>query len=385
MVVPLRTAYAEVQPEDFPVPYGHFYTQATPGLEGGQGFSITDAGGIAFWSEFLRLGGVTELGYPLSRRFALDGEVYQLVQGGLLRWEPHSQQAHLLPAEEGPPVPAYALEPEEPPRAAGGQAVPAWSGWWWPAHEAIAGPRLHDSGGPLAKYDRYVRALGLPDPGTRQWELNNVRVDGSRFPWAGHCNGWAAAALLEPEPVEDREVGGVLFTVADLKGLLSDYHFADAAAWVVGGEEGVDPVSFHRTLLAWMRDDGRGLIMTFVDERGGLWSLPAYAFESVWGPDPIDPLVVHVRTTVWMADFNVPADFVGSRPWPGPGGKVFQYTLTGDPAAPSHGDWEGVSLEGAFARPWQLWYPEPRVRNLDRPLTSPALDYALIQRLLRDE
>ena len=46
-----------------------------------------------------------------------------------------------------------------------------------------------------------------------------------------HCNGFAAAALLEPEPTEQREILGITFSVADLKGLLVDYHFGDAAAW----------------------------------------------------------------------------------------------------------------------------------------------------------
>ena len=55
--------------------------------------------------------------------------------------------------------------------------------------------------------------------------------------WAGHCNGFAAAALLEPEPLEPVTALGVTFSVADLKGLLVDYHFGDAAAWTFGDDE----------------------------------------------------------------------------------------------------------------------------------------------------
>ncbi len=40
--------------------------------------------------------------------------------------------------------------------------------------------------------------------------------------WWGHCNAWAAAAILEPEPVREGEVGGVRFRVGDAKALLTE-------------------------------------------------------------------------------------------------------------------------------------------------------------------
>ena len=80
---------------DYPVAGGHFYTQtngAAPGTSS-RGFSITDEGGISFWSEFQRLGGVDVLGYPVSRRFLLDGFVSQATQKFILQWRPERQQA----------------------------------------------------------------------------------------------------------------------------------------------------------------------------------------------------------------------------------------------------------------------------------------------------
>ncbi|MFI5268783.1 MAG: hypothetical protein ACHQ7M_15520, partial [Chloroflexota bacterium] len=72
-------------------------------------------------------------------------------------------------AKENGLVPSDAAQPE-PGRMSWGEAErKPWSGWWWPSLDGGNGPHLFDAGGPLAKYDAYVRALGQPDPNTRQW------------------------------------------------------------------------------------------------------------------------------------------------------------------------------------------------------------------------
>ncbi len=83
-----------LQRADFDIAGGHFYTQTN-----GQGaalspygFAITDEGGVPFWSEFKRLGGVDVLGYPVSRRFLMDGFVCQATQKFILQWHPETGQ-----------------------------------------------------------------------------------------------------------------------------------------------------------------------------------------------------------------------------------------------------------------------------------------------------
>jgi hypothetical protein len=84
--LPLASAQTSVGDQD--VPGGHFYTQ-TNGNAGPQwGYRITDEAGIGFWSEFNRLGGVNALGYPVSRRFMLDGFIVQATQKVILQWRP---------------------------------------------------------------------------------------------------------------------------------------------------------------------------------------------------------------------------------------------------------------------------------------------------------
>lgn len=366
------------QPPDYPLKNGHFYSQAVPDAPRGFGFSIADAAGVPLWREYRRLGGLEKLGYPVSRRFVWGESVAQAVQAGVLRWRSNRGRADLAPLEQVGELPSEALQPEPPARLGATAARQPWSGWWWPAATNVRGPHLFDSNGPLAKYDRFVSRNGADDPQTLEWEQKELRLDVS---WAGHCNGWAAAALLEREPTKDREAGGISFGVADLKGLLVSYHFADSAAWLRGGED-LSPVDFHQQLVEWLGARKKGFVLTFrptADEE--VWSYPAYRFALTMSPDSLEPDVTHVQATVWLADNDVAADFVGLQTWRGDG-QTYEYRLLGPRDAPTGGEWEGVSVSGRFAHPSSIWYPDARHRNLDRELASPNLDYKTIKRIL---
>jgi hypothetical protein len=218
------------------------------------------------------------------------------------------------------------------------------------------------------------------NPATRAWERQELYFPGSA--WAGHCNGFAAAALLEPEPTAAVTIFDIPFSVADQKGQLVDYHFGDAAAWSFGEDGELDPADFQRMLLNWLQGAGKGFVLTYDMGNGEVWSYPLYRFDSQWSVDPTDPELWHVSTTVWMADMNVAPNFVGSKPYPGPAGKTFEYTLQGDPTKPAGGTWTGASRSGRFAHPGRIWYPEATVRNADRALVSPGLDRQTVANIL---
>src|SRR5581483_10836023 len=84
----LPLAGAQTSGGDQDIPNGHFYTQANGGAGAQYGYRITDDGGIGFWSEFQRLGGVPALGYPVSTRFQLDGFTVQATQKVIMQWRP---------------------------------------------------------------------------------------------------------------------------------------------------------------------------------------------------------------------------------------------------------------------------------------------------------
>jgi hypothetical protein len=367
---------------DFPIPDGHFFSEALPGRADGAGFAVQDGHEADLWSAFQSAGGVDGLGYPTSRRFELPGGVAQAFANGVLRWDRGSQTVATLMLKDlpGGKLPAYATQPEQPPIAGAEVQPAAWSGWWWPAFNGI-GPTLFAPSGPLDKYDQYTLALRGVDPGTREWERQSVFFP--NIPWAGHCNGFAAAALLEPEPQEPVTALGVSFSVADLKGLLVDYHFGDAAVWSFG-DDGADvsPAKFHAMLLDWVAGGKKGFVVTFDLGGGETWSYPVYRFASQWAPDDLQDGLWHVTTTVWMADMSVPASFMGTRPYPGPAGKTLTYDLRGDPRHPDDGAWTGSSASGRFAHPNRIWYPDARVRNPDPRLVSPGLDREVLTSLL---
>lgn len=73
---------------DYDVGGGRFFTQTNGRKESAAGFSVTNADGIPFWDAFQSLGGVDVLGYPVTRRFELDGFIVQAFQKAVLQWRP---------------------------------------------------------------------------------------------------------------------------------------------------------------------------------------------------------------------------------------------------------------------------------------------------------
>jgi hypothetical protein len=288
-------------------------------------------------------------------------------------------------AKEQGLVPGEATLPE-PGRITVGEANrQPWSGWWWPSLGSAGGPHLFDAGGPLARYDAYVRSLGQPDPHTREWELDHFQFSDPELDWAGKCNGGAVAALVEPEPTAPKTVNGITFTVADQKGLLADYHFADPAAFLTGGKDGgVKAADFQRTLVDSLASKHRSLVINAFDGSQQVASFAVYRFQSVYMPDPADPNKTHVRTTIWAADYHVDPNFVGLKNWPDDHLKTYSYFIYGDRDNPTGGDWEGDSVSGKFSHPQNLWYPDlnASTRNMFGELTSPNLDYDVIREIV---
>ena len=111
----------EARPPDYDLCDGHFFTQTSgqPGSTGRAGYSVTNADGIPFWDAFRELGGVAALGYPIGRRFLLDGRVVQPMQQAALEWRPAEQRVVLLDTSgwrrEAGPLPPEALALEPPP------------------------------------------------------------------------------------------------------------------------------------------------------------------------------------------------------------------------------------------------------------------------------
>lgn len=281
-------------------------------------------------------------------------------------------------------VPANAIAAEAPPVVDGQAATIPWSGWWWPASlQPYTPPYLFQTNGALAKYDAYVQAGGAPSPDTQGWERQHIVFNDPSLFWAGHCNGWAASALLEPQPTAPLVARGTSFSVADQKGLLADYHFSDSPLWEYGStQEALLPADLQRMVLAWVGGQHKGFVIDDFTTSDQIESYPVYRFHIVYLPDPLDANKTHVQLTLWMASYHVDANIVGTTLYPGPDGQRFDYFIYGPKEHPTGGDWEGASLIGKQGHPRFIWYPDPNVRNVGRTLTSPSLSYSTILEIL---
>jgi hypothetical protein len=81
---------------DYAVAGGHFFSQTNGRTDSPSGFAVTDADGIPFWTAFQTLGGADVLGYPVTRRFELDGFVVQGFQKSVLQWRPDKREFWFL-------------------------------------------------------------------------------------------------------------------------------------------------------------------------------------------------------------------------------------------------------------------------------------------------
>ncbi len=102
--------------------------------------------------------------------------------------------------------------------------------------------------------------------------------------WAGHCNGWTAAAIRHAEPQNTVTRNGVKFTPADIKGLLAElYVYSDVV--MLGGENKatINPGMLHVILTNWI---SRAKHPFGFDNTAGkeIWNYPvyAYALDGAW-------------------------------------------------------------------------------------------------------
>ncbi|MEC7241609.1 MAG: ComEA family DNA-binding protein [Myxococcota bacterium] len=147
----------------------------------------------------------------------------------------------------------------------------------------------------LSPMDKYALDLYFQNPGARNnpfyiqaWELLNSYNPGGES-WWGHCNGWAAAAIMTNEPRESmtRDINGneVEYTTADLKGLFSEAHYATYSQFYgsrYNGEEDdvsdISPKAFHKLVSFYHRELQVPMVFdtTATEE---VWNFPAWSTE----------------------------------------------------------------------------------------------------------
>lgn len=190
-----------------------------------------------------------------------------------------------------------------------------WAGSWWPySSDGISSA--------TAKYDAVTFGSAT------RWEHANHGTGRHGVPdWFGHCNGWAAAAILSREPQGTRSIGGQDFSVADRKALLSETYMEVSGDFI--GTRVEDPSDFSSEAFNDVWPAQMLLVLTSVvgaqkravgfDRNTGyqVWNQPLVAYvnekikpEDYLGPDPDYPNIyrVNMTTTLYWVSDNVEPD-----------------------------------------------------------------------------
>lgn len=136
-----------------------------------------------------------------------------------------------------------------------------WRGYWWPRRNMPMVP-------PLIKYDKFVGPRE-GNPGAAAWERVNHAYKGVN--WEGHCNGWAASAILRNEPRVSRTdaLSGTTFSISDQKALLAELDYCVSISFFgnrnygAGNNGDIRPELFHKTVLYYIGALRKSVIMDY--------------------------------------------------------------------------------------------------------------------------
>ncbi|MBF0543143.1 MAG: hypothetical protein HQM08_01855 [Candidatus Riflebacteria bacterium] len=256
-----------------------------------------------------------------------------------------------------------------------------WSGYWWQKKGGymFKGWDEHPES-PLFKYDKYVEQKTGQNPGSCDWEGNreNKHYLPHNAGWEGHCNGWSAASILEPEPTASRTVDGITFTVGDQKALLSEMYMDCYCEFYGQRSEDPDyaspdiyPNIFHRLLVENIKTKHRAIVAD-IDPRKPVWNYPITGYETSW-ESSANKSRVYFTTKVYYIDDNVPAEYVGIKWF----AKTYYYTLfLNEKGEVTGGNWTKSSV---YSHPDFVWIP-----TADAPadrLENPKLDTKFVHEI----
>ena len=153
-----------------------------------------------------------------------------------------------------------------------GQPKPTpWAGSYFPYSDDGTAVPLNENGDVVAKgtsalkkYDTFTGQVDKPQS-AEKWEILNHTCDNLKGDelagckgWYGHCNGWAAAAICEPEPRASIQSGSQTLSVGDQKALLSE-------VWLTSGSLFEGNTDKETKTGSWVRTPGAKAYDAFWD------------------------------------------------------------------------------------------------------------------------
>jgi hypothetical protein len=141
---------------------------------------------------------------------------------------------------------------------------------------------------PMDKFalSEYLRGNTYPNPFLLPaWEILNSYNPGGES-WWGHCNGWAAAAILTNEPREEKKVQSgdeeISFSTGDIKGLLTESHYSTLSIFYGERYNGEDddisdlsPAHFHKLITFYLKEQGVPFVFDTTASEA-VWNFPVW-------------------------------------------------------------------------------------------------------------
>lgn len=259
-----------------------------------------------------------------------------------------------------------------------------WSSWWYPIWQDTLFQGQAGEAATLEKYDSFALDVMRRRTTAASYERASI-YDPRAASWAGMCDAWAIASILEREPTKNMRHGQLTFRVGDLKALLLKTYEKISSLTIVGarfnGEwndeyADVHPQDLHRVIEEELITKRRSFI---IDEDPGpeVWNEPAWKVitqvERVEGK----PRIARVRTYLFLASPHVEdRHFVGTQD----DSREYTYDL--------EGEWKG-HLFGVISGQWtdrsQWDHPDYAIvlpERVQRGSFNPQIDPDIVDRIL---
>ena len=176
-----------------------------------------------------------------------------------------------------------------------------YSGFWYPQKTGGTNLRLKQGDpSPLEKYDKAFNG-GTTKAASWEKEKHTVAASDPSAGWAGHCNGFSAAAQRHARPKHSVTKGGTTFEIHDIKALLAEIHMSAKYLFLGGrrcenqgtlpspgsranpaemGEcEDINPGTFHVAIANWI-GKARHTLVFDISVGYQVWNYPLYAYSS---------------------------------------------------------------------------------------------------------
>jgi len=220
-----------------------------------------------------------------------------------------------------------------------------WSGYWWPYSSGTIVKGFNGHLSPLEKYD--LVTTGNKYGPARSYGMRYY-YDPDAVSWGGMCYFWAAASILEPEPVHKGLYKDVIFDVGDKKALLT----AAYDTTIYESYSVRKPEDFHQVLSEFIAHQKKPIIFD-IGTDGEHWNFPVFKYETDY---ILEGSRRHYTTTIYYASDGVRPDYVGTLVKD----TTYEYyfDLDGDQVVDS--GWEGDSKGNEPLKAFEPFAPAPR-------------------------